>query len=258
MPSQSIAALPATLPNRPDVIFSDVDDTLTWEGELPRATFNALHDLREAGIEVVPVTGGSAGWCDCLLKTWPIRYIIGENGAFWMEQTERGHTLLNVLKAPGRVEPDLARLKRLGQKLAAEFPGIGFTQDQPYRITDIAFDIGQAVDIEPAKAQAATKWLREQGVMAKLSSIHINSWIGNHTKATGAIEWLKKQQLASSQALFIGDSPNDEAMFEQFECTVGVANIERFIPTMTHKPHYITQNPGGFGFAELATALLQE
>ena len=82
--------LPAVFPFRPGVIFSDVDETLTWEGRLPPEAFNALVKLQAAGYQVIPVTGACAGWCDCMIRTWPIDSIIGENGSFSIDRSPSG------------------------------------------------------------------------------------------------------------------------------------------------------------------------
>ena len=57
-------------------------------------------------------------------------------------------------------------------------------------------------------------------------------------------------------ALVVGDSTNDQRMFEAFPHSVGVANIRRFEDQLTHKPGYITLGERGAGFAEVARALL--
>lgn len=247
--------LPTNLTNKIKVVFTDVDDTLTLNGEIPLATIQALHKLKQADILVVPVTGASAGWCDCLLKTLPIKYIIGENGAFFMEQGDRGHTLLTYLKAPHQVQEDLDQLKQLANELNTLYPDISFTQDQNYRMTDVALDIGQAVKVDFSHAKSATQWLKEKGVNAKLSSIHINTWIGDYNKATGALAWLASHNISLEETAFIGDSTNDEAMFQSIPLSVGVANVAKFLPTLTYKPNYITSKKGGLGFVELADAL---
>ena len=205
---------------------------------------------------MVPVTGASAGWCDCLLKTLPIKYIIGENGAFFMEQGDRGHSLLTYLKEPHQVQEDLEKLKLLIKELNTLYPDISFTQDQSYRITDVALDIGQAVKVDFSHAKSATQWLKEKGVNAKLSSIHINTWIGDYNKATGALAWLTSHNISLEETAFIGDSTNDEAMFQAIPLSIGVANIAKFLPILAHKPNYITQSAGGLGFVELVDALI--
>ena len=37
---------------------------------------------------------------------------------------------------------------------------------------------------------------------------------------------------------------------------VGVANIARFVPQLTHRPRFVTQGERGAGFAEVARAVL--
>ena len=45
------------------VVMTDIDDTLTDEGKLTAAAYDALEQLKSAGLIVVPVTGRPAGWC---------------------------------------------------------------------------------------------------------------------------------------------------------------------------------------------------
>jgi hydroxymethylpyrimidine pyrophosphatase-like HAD family hydrolase len=66
-------------------------------------------------------------------------------------------------------------------------------------------------------------------------------------------------ELSSQQILTIGDSPNDEAMFdpEKFPNTVGVANVHHYQDKMQHLPKYVTQASEFGGFQELAQLLLK-
>ena len=45
-------------------------------------------------------------------------------------------------------------------------------------------------------------------------------------------------------------------MFAHFPNAVGVANIRPFAKLMAALPHYVTENEGGYGFAEFAQAIL--
>ncbi|WP_165855681.1 HAD-IIB family hydrolase [Marinobacter sp. JSM 1782161] len=247
--------LPDRLSERPQILFTDVDDTLTWQGRVPVEAMQALYNLSAGGVDVVPVTGASAGWCDCLMKTWPIRAIVGENGAFYLYRTGNGVVQRRWLKPESSIAGDRRRLCQLSTDLQARYPDIRPTQDQPFRISEMAFDVGQAATVDRQTAQEATDWLRRQGLSARLSSIHINAWVGDHSKASGALAWLGDHGLSPDDSLFIGDSPNDESMFEHFRLTVGVANIREFLPLMRHHPRYITRQQGGHGFAELAVRI---
>ena len=42
-------------------VFSDIDDTITTDGQLTSGSYQALWDLQEAGVGVVLVTGRPAG-----------------------------------------------------------------------------------------------------------------------------------------------------------------------------------------------------
>ena len=56
--------------------------------------------------------------------------------------------------------------------------------------------------------------------------------------------------------IFVGDSPNDEPMFEYFPNAVGVANVLAFEDRLSFKPAWITRGKGGIGFAQLAKILV--
>ena len=250
--------LPAQFEAPVAVVFTDVDDTLTWEGRLPAETFMAMEKLRQAGIQVVPVTGASAGWCDCIVRTWPVDAVIGENGSFWMQPNRDGHIVRHFRESAPVRERNFERLTQLGMELKRRFPEIDHTQDQPFRLTDMAFDIAQQAQVDRSVAEEATRWVQEQSVSARLSSIHLNVWIGNYNKADTAMAWLRANlpHLAVSECAFIGDSPNDEAMFEHFPLSVGVSNIRRFLGSMEYQPRYITESNGGYGFVQFAQRLL--
>ena len=60
-----------------------------------------------------------------------------------------------------------------------------------------------------------------------------------------------------SQWVYVGDSTNDQLMFEAFPNAIGVANVRRFEAQLKHLPRYITADERGAGFAEVANALLR-
>jgi hypothetical protein len=47
-------------------------------------------------------------------------------------------------------------------------------------------------------------------------------------------------------------------MFRFFPHSVGVANILRFREKIAHKPAWVTQKEGGYGFAEMVDQLLSK
>ena len=253
--------LPSRLAKNIRYLFTDVDDTLTWKGQLPAETFLALEQLREAGIEVIPVTGACYAWCDCMLRTWPIRTIIGENGAFWMTKNDRQQVNTQFRLDLSQRTIQHRELTEVAEQALQTFPFAKVTEDSRFRVTDIAFDIGQQHTNSPEQQQQLLDFLRDKPVQARLSSIHINVWMGAYDKANSSLAYLKQHagispSQAREQAAFIGDSANDEAMFRMFDHTVGVANIARFIPQLNPPPRFITQASGGHGFAEFARRIL--
>ncbi|MFN5728898.1 MAG: HAD hydrolase family protein, partial [Pseudanabaena sp.] len=81
-------------------------------------------------------------------------------------------------------------------------------------------------------------------------------------KATGLLSVLSNHypELNLQQVLAVGDSPNDEAMFnpDLFPISVGVANVRHYQDKMLHLPKYVTQASEFAGFSELAKLLLQK
>ena len=66
-------------------------------------------------------------------------------------------------------------------------------------------------------------------------------------------------QYTPEQVVTVGDSPNDESLFnpQYFPVSVGVANVLEYANQLTHKPAYITTFAEGEGFCELAKLLLK-
>ena len=83
-----LAEFPAGLRRAVRAVLTDIDDTLTTEGQLPSVAYAALERLRAAGLIVIPVTGRPAGWCDHIARMWPVDAVVGENGAFYFWYAE--------------------------------------------------------------------------------------------------------------------------------------------------------------------------
>ena len=83
--------------------------------------------------------------------------------------------------------------------------------------------------------------------------------IGAHHKFSGA-NWAVRRVLGCdlhpAEWLYVGDSSNDQVMFERLPLSVGVANIDRFLPVLDHRPAWVTRSERGAGFAEVAKKIL--
>ena len=236
-------------------LFTDIDDTLTTEGRLLPQTYKALWDLSEAGIRIVPVTGGSAGWCEHIVRAWPVAAAIGESGAFVM--TARGN------RAEFEFWDDEQRQQqRQQQHLAAIRPLLGdrfrLAHDQCLRVADVAIDI---VGHDRAEVDDLAARIRALGGAVAISSVHINTWLGDYDKQTMSARVLQRMGVAAGDVArfvsFVGDSRNDAPMFGFVGMSFGVANIAPILGDLPSKPRWITSRPAGLGFVEIAQALLE-
>ena len=242
-------------------VLLDIDDTLSTEGKLTAQAYGALERLRRAGLRVVPVTGRPAGWCDHIARMWPVDAVVGENGAFYFfHDGARLHKRFHH-DAGARAEKR-ARLQAIAERILAAVPGSALASDQAYRETDLAIDYCEDVAPLPMEAaQRIAELMREAGLTAKVSSIHVNGWFGEYdklgmTRRLFAERFALELGAANQAVVFIGDSPNDAPMFEFFRNSVGVANVRRFENVLAARPKYVTLASAGAGFAELAGHLL--
>jgi len=239
----------------------DIDETLTTEGRLTAEAYGAMERLKRAGRIVVPVTGRPAGWCDHIARMWPVDGVVGENGAFWFfHRNGRLHKKYHdteEIRARNR-----QRLAAIGARILADVPGSALASDQAYRETDLAIDYCEDVAPLPlAVAERIAGLMRAEGLVAKISSIHVNGWFGDYDKLAMAKRLFADEFACATAPLqsgfaFAGDSPNDAPMFAFFEHSIGVANVARFKGKLDAEPKYITRGAAGAGFVELVEHLL--
>lgn len=255
MPRRTAAAIEAVL--------VDIDDTLTTNGRLPAKAYQALEDLHMAGLAVVPVTGRPAGWCDMIARFWPVDGVIGENGAMYFsyDSATRHMRRIYAMDAATRAA-NAARLDIIRKRVLVEVPGCAVAADQAFRETDLAIDFCEDVPALPNAAIDRIKAIfEEEGAVAKISSIHVNGWFGNHDKLTMAHRFgmavLGRDLDAMRELiLYVGDSPNDAPMFAHFPNACGVANVHDFAGRIDAEPAWISSSRGGEGFAEIAAVVL--
>lgn len=244
-------------------VLTDIDGTLTDDGRLGPHAYTALWDLHEAGLHVIPVTGRPAGWCDLIVRQWPVSAVIGENGAFalWLEDGQ-----LRRLFHPNAGAPEKAqeRLGTVREAILAKVPGSRVATDQPYRLYDLAIDFCEdPPDLGLEAAEDIRKVFEDHGAHAKVSNIHVNGWFGDYDKVSMSEIFLKarfgldiQRVEDNGQCAFAGDSPNDAPMFGVFQNAIAVANIAPFLQDLEHPPKFITQAEGGQGFAAFAQRVL--
>jgi len=242
-------------------LFADIDDTISTEGKITLEAYAALWHASEQGLEVVPVTGRPAGWCDHIARMWPVSGVVGENGGLYFRMAdgkmERVYAHTSDERAGFRKE-----LESIREEILAGVPGTGIASDQPYREYDLAVDYCEDVErLPPEAVQRIVEIFESHGATAKISSIHVNGWFGDFDKLTMTRRFAEEvfgTPLAGDSAFaFVGDSPNDEPMFEFFETSIGVANVSDFLDRMTHHPSLVTKASHGAGFAEAVEMILR-
>src|SRR5574337_601371 len=151
-------------------------------------------------------------------------------------------------------------MQQVARRVLREVPGAQMARDSAGCDTDIAIDHGEFAHLAPDAIAQAVRIMQSEGMMATVSSIHVNGWYGAHDKLAGA-RWIVREIYSRDldaeidRWACVGDSTNDQIMFERFASSIAVANIARFLPEITHPPHYLTHSERGAGFAEVAAAI---
>lgn len=241
-------------------VLTDIDDTLTRDGAIDPPALAALRALHEARVPVFAVTGRPMGWSEPFALSWPVAAIVAENGAvaLWRD----GATLQR------EYAQDAATRKRNAHRLAAaagrvlrEVPGARLARDSAGRVTDIAIDHAEFERLDDRAIARVVELMRDEGMNATVSSIHVNGWFGEHDKLSGA-RWIVRRRLGRdldaerARWVYVGDSTNDQRMFGHFPLSVGVANLRHFAAQLQTWPAYITEGERGEGFAEVAHAIV--
>ncbi|MCA3236717.1 MAG: HAD family hydrolase [Curvibacter sp.] len=271
---------PAEQRRRITGVFTDIDDTLTTCGTIAPEALQALADLKAAGLAVVPITGRHIGWCLPLMDgvhatPWPADAMVAENGALALvpgpgtgrqdtaEFSGKHHRPITRLYQQDAARRAMlqARMEEVAARVLAEVPGALRARDAGGRETDLAFDYNEHTRLRPEAVQQILAILQAAGMYTTVSSIHVHGCFDDFNKWRGAC-WIVRelhgrdltQELESW--VFVGDSGNDQPMFQHFTHSVGVANIRHFEAQLTRTPRYITPSERGAGFAEVARALL--
>lgn len=244
------------------VLFTDIDDTLTNEGILTQEAYSALWRLKEHGIDVIPVTGRPAGWCEMIARLWPVRAVIGENGAFYFQYENKTMHRFFAIPEKTRNENQI-QLEVIRREILTEVPGSQVASDQFCRLFDLAIDFCE--DVPPLDKQDVQKIqniFHKHGATAKVSSIHVNGWFGDYDKISmikilseKIYNWSPEKEL-KKLAAFAGDSPNDEPAFAFFPNSFAVKNISHFWDQIKEKPKYVAEREGGYGFSDIVDQII--
>ena len=246
------------------ILFTDIDDTMTNEGTLPANSYEAIWRLHENGIQIIPVTGRPAGWCEMIARLWPVSGVIGENGGFYFAYDRSKKKMQRHFAASESQRLDnRKKLKKIESEVLQSVPKTAVASDQFCRLMDLAIDFCE--DVEPLTESDIEKIVQifeKHGATAKISSIHVNGWFGSYDKLSMCKFFLQEElgiawKDRDKHCAFIGDSPNDEPLFAGFANSVAVTNIQPFLAKLSHPPKFITKRSSSDGFCELADHLLR-
>ena len=245
-------------------VFFDIDDTVTTDGRLEGSAYLAIEKLKQAGLLTIPITGRPAGWCDLIARFWPVDGVVGENGAFYFAYDRNTLKMRRCyVRSEEQRREDQKKLAKLKKEILQRVPGSAISADQTYREADLAVDFCE--DVAPLPNESVLKIINifeDSGAVAKISSIHVNGWFGDYDKLSTCQLFVSSQlgfKLSEQREkfIFVGDSPNDEPMFQYFPNAVGVANVQNFKKQLQHPPTWVTHQESGFGFVELVDHLLK-
>ena len=237
------------------LVATDMDGTLTSGGKFTPALLQALVDLEAVGIPVLIVTGRSAGWVNGLASYLPVQGALAENGGLFYPLGVGEPVTLTPI-------PDLkVHRQHLAETFAilqTKFPQIQESSDNRFRVTDWTFDVAK---LNSSELQILSSLCLELGWGFTYSTVQCHIKPLNQDKASGLLQVLRDYypQFTTDQVVTVGDSPNDESLFnpDYFPVSIGVANVLEYTQQLQHQPAFITTAAEGEGFRELAQLILR-
>ncbi|MGB3312508.1 MAG: HAD family hydrolase [Nodosilinea sp.] len=230
------------------LLATDMDGTLTRQGKFTAALLNGLEQLQGQGFPVMIVTGRSAGWVNGLAHYLPVIGAMAENGGVYFPQNAALELLVDI--------PDLIahrqQLSAAFSQLQRRWPQLRESDDNRFRLTDWTFDLQ---GLSEADLEAMAGLCQTLGWGFTYSTVQCHLFKLGQSKAAGLLQVLRRHfaPIATSEVITLGDSPNDESLFDPalFPHSVGVANVKDYWQQLTYRPAYVSQSCEVEGFLEL-------
>jgi len=229
------------------LVATDIDGTMTRNGRLPPEVLAALESLHAAGVEVLPVTGRSAGEALGLARYLPtVKGALAENGAVRV-----------VPDAPHRLlfgEADRPRLLAVARAIAEPTDALEPAPCAHFRLADVAFE-------RAGRPQGLLQRLQvralENGVHLSWSSVHVHLSLHPPDKGAGLMAWLREAGIPPEAVATIGDAPNDAGFWTagRFGLPVGTSDVAAQAAVLPALPEWGVGHAAD-GWLELAQALL--
>src|SRR5688572_2529087 len=169
-------------------VLTDIDDTLTTDGAITPPALQALQSLRGAGLPVIAITGRPMGWSEPFARDWPIDAIVAENGAVALFR-DGARLCIEYAQDEATRLHNAARLRQAAARVLRDVPGTTLARDSAGRVTDIAVDHAEFARLTRSQIADVVRVMRDEGMHATVSSIHVNGWFGEHDKLSGA-RWI--------------------------------------------------------------------
>jgi HAD superfamily hydrolase (TIGR01484 family) len=247
-------SLPLTAERLKDIrlIATDIDGTLTRNDKFTPELLQAIDLINAKGLELLLVTGRSAGWVSALNNYLPVAGAIAENGGLFFNQSGEFDFLTRIKSISEHRE----RLANVFWELQERYPQIEESVDNQFRITDWTFDVA---NVNASQLWEIASQCEQWGWGFTYSTVQCHIKPIKQDKAQGILQVLKQNfpKLKPMQIVTVGDSPNDASMFDPklFPHSIGVANIQHYITELEHQPRYLTRLPEVAGFCELVDLL---
>ncbi|KAA9000706.1 HAD-IIB family hydrolase [Affinibrenneria salicis] len=239
-------------------VLTDMDETLTLRGRLAAKTYDSLERLQSAGIIVIPVTGAPAGWCDQMVRMWPVDGVIGENGGFFFQRSDHGHSVNRYFCHTDTRHSILEKLQCIAAAIKEKYTWAIISEDQPFRLTSLAFSLPEKTE----QIESLLSSLKDAGLKATVNNLWVLGWFGDYDKLIMSRDILKKfysldEKSEQDTVFYSGDSENDAPMFEYFTHTLGMNTIRNHLTKISQLPTWISNGPGGDGFVEGVDKILE-
>ncbi|WP_009544867.1 HAD family hydrolase [Crocosphaera subtropica] len=236
------------------IIATDIDGTLTKKGEFSSQLLSTLEQLQKHHIKVILITGRSAGWCQGIVNYLPVWGIISENGGVYCLKDNQK---IIPLTAIDDVVKHRQSLQHNFEYLKSQFPQLITSSDNQFRITDWTFDCHELTQEELLNIKDIcdqNNW----GFTYSHIQGHLKPLEQNKAKALMSLKEAYFKHLSCQEIMTVGDSPNDESLFnlDIFPISVGVNNILKYTEKLQYHPVYLTNLSEIDGFCELVKFLI--
>jgi hypothetical protein len=147
------------------------------------------------------------------------------------------------------------RLAEVGRRVLDVAPFARFADDQPFRLTSLAFERPERI----ADEQALVAALVASGANATVNNLRVLGWLGGYdqlamSRRIMAEVYAVDIEASRDEILYSGDSINDAPMFGFFRHTVGVSTVRHNLAEIL--PRRAGSRGDRDGFVEIAEAVI--